>query len=336
MFPDFLVIGAQKAGTTWLYRNLKVHPRIWMPEEKELHYFDEKIKLEGGLWTRLRGNRPADMRWRRQAGVRFRRFPKQLNLQDLAWDLRYFFRTPNDKWYASLFEQGGGMITGESTPDYSILDRDMIAHVHDIMPKTKIIFMMRSPIERPWSVAEMGLRIKGRSVEDVSDKKFYRQFKNKRTRMMTDYLRTLENWGTFYPEEQIFVGFLEDIHFFPKELLRELYTFLGVDPSVGYRVIKRRIHSGLQSTMPTRFAVYLARIHHQEIGRLAERFGGYASFWLYCAERLLNDPPSEEYIPYPLWESPLWSEWSSGLGGSPGSNPQQVQSGPLSSVRIAG
>ena len=44
--PDFIGIGAQKAGTTWLHRNLQAHPEIWMPTEKELHYFDEKIKAE--------------------------------------------------------------------------------------------------------------------------------------------------------------------------------------------------------------------------------------------------------------------------------------------------
>lgn len=47
--PDFLGIGAQKAGTTWLYENLRCHPGIFMPEEKELHYFDwnfhESLKL---------------------------------------------------------------------------------------------------------------------------------------------------------------------------------------------------------------------------------------------------------------------------------------------------
>lgn len=38
--PDFLVIGAQKAGTTWLYENLRQHPDLFLPDEKELHYFD--------------------------------------------------------------------------------------------------------------------------------------------------------------------------------------------------------------------------------------------------------------------------------------------------------
>ena len=40
MKPNFLVIGAQRAGTTWLYECLREHPEIFLPETKELHYFD--------------------------------------------------------------------------------------------------------------------------------------------------------------------------------------------------------------------------------------------------------------------------------------------------------
>ncbi len=40
VLPDFLCIGAQKAGTTWLHENLKMHPEIFLPARKELHYFD--------------------------------------------------------------------------------------------------------------------------------------------------------------------------------------------------------------------------------------------------------------------------------------------------------
>ena len=39
-FPNFLGIGAQKAGTSWLHTNLRHHPQIFMPKTKELHYFD--------------------------------------------------------------------------------------------------------------------------------------------------------------------------------------------------------------------------------------------------------------------------------------------------------
>jgi len=40
-YPDFLGIGAQKAGTTWLHLNLRRHPGVWLPPVKELQYFNE-------------------------------------------------------------------------------------------------------------------------------------------------------------------------------------------------------------------------------------------------------------------------------------------------------
>lgn len=37
--PDFVVVGAMKAGTTTLYRHLQSHPRIFMPELKEPDFY---------------------------------------------------------------------------------------------------------------------------------------------------------------------------------------------------------------------------------------------------------------------------------------------------------
>jgi len=196
------------------------------------------------------------------------------------------------------------------------------------MPDAKIIFMMRNPIERPWSAMDMRLRIRGQEVHEVKDRKFYRRFDNKGSRLRTDYLGTLERWGAFYPEEQIFVGFLEDVRFFPQELLRSLYSFLGVDPSFEHGHVTRKVHPGQQDTIPTRFAVHLALAYHEQIKALDERFGGYASFWLHCTQMLIEAPPQEDLVPHPLWESPLWEEWE-------GSREIIMSSGPLSSVRAA-
>jgi len=38
--PDFICIGAQKAGTTWLYKQLESHTEVEMAHPKEVHYFD--------------------------------------------------------------------------------------------------------------------------------------------------------------------------------------------------------------------------------------------------------------------------------------------------------
>ena len=42
--PDFLVIGAQKAGTTALYAYLRWHPGIGGPSWKEVSFFDRPSK----------------------------------------------------------------------------------------------------------------------------------------------------------------------------------------------------------------------------------------------------------------------------------------------------
>jgi Sulfotransferase domain len=47
--PDFLVIGAQKSGTTSLYEYLRSHPQVFMPDIKELDFFTPGINWERGF-----------------------------------------------------------------------------------------------------------------------------------------------------------------------------------------------------------------------------------------------------------------------------------------------
>lgn len=50
--PDFLGIGATRAGTTWLDRNLRAHPDLFLPGQKELHYFDRYYDTALVVYTR--------------------------------------------------------------------------------------------------------------------------------------------------------------------------------------------------------------------------------------------------------------------------------------------
>jgi hypothetical protein len=50
--PDFLGIGAPRAGTTWLDRNLRAHPDLYLPDRKELHYFDRYYHTALYVYTR--------------------------------------------------------------------------------------------------------------------------------------------------------------------------------------------------------------------------------------------------------------------------------------------
>jgi hypothetical protein len=53
--PDFLVIGAMKAGTTSLYHYLREHPQVFMPSTKEIMFFDDRHEWHRGVdWYRGR------------------------------------------------------------------------------------------------------------------------------------------------------------------------------------------------------------------------------------------------------------------------------------------
>lgn len=45
---EFVIVGAQKAGTTSLHRYLAAHPGIFLPEEKELDFFGTAERFERG------------------------------------------------------------------------------------------------------------------------------------------------------------------------------------------------------------------------------------------------------------------------------------------------
>jgi hypothetical protein len=49
--PNFLIIGAPKAGTTSLWAYLRQHPEIFMTDQKELNYFSrDDVYLKGWPW----------------------------------------------------------------------------------------------------------------------------------------------------------------------------------------------------------------------------------------------------------------------------------------------
>jgi hypothetical protein len=242
----------------------------------------------------------------------------------MYWERRYNRLPRNDEWYASLFRPKKGQIAGEITPAYAVLDDADIARVHRLMPHARILFFMRNPVERTWSQTVMYFQRYGQSAETATDSELREHFELERVRRRAEYPRTLESWRHFYPRKKIFVGFLEDTRFHPAGLLGRVYEFLGVDPAFRPPGADRKVHSRSSASMPTEAAVTLARAYRADLERLHHWFGGYASFWLYCAEKLLESSLGREgRVPYPLWESPAWEDWLRESGQEvPGAGPQ--------------
>jgi len=44
MLPNYLVIGVARGGTSWIAKNLEFHPEVFMPPQKELHFFDRNYE----------------------------------------------------------------------------------------------------------------------------------------------------------------------------------------------------------------------------------------------------------------------------------------------------
>jgi hypothetical protein len=112
MYPDFVIIGARKAGTTSLYNYLVEHPSVLPALMKEIHFFTS-FYSKGERW--YRGN-----------------FPMRL-----------------EQW---LFEKTGGrrVITGEATPNY-YYDPLTPARIRAMCPNAKLILVLRDPVSRAFS-----------------------------------------------------------------------------------------------------------------------------------------------------------------------------------------
>lgn len=113
MLPGFLIVGAQRCGTTSLYRALSQHPAVLKaPLHKGIHYFDTSYQ------------------------------------RGMAWYQGHFpFR-----WQAARAERatGAAPLTFESSPYYMFhpLAAERIARD---LPGVKLIVMLRDPVERAYS-----------------------------------------------------------------------------------------------------------------------------------------------------------------------------------------
>lgn len=189
---DFICIGPERSGTTWLYQCLKEHPGVCMSEPKELSYFNSSQSF-----------------WRK----------------DLVGTTKY---SPDLKGYREHFSHCvGGKVYGEVTPEY-IHSPEVPERLKKHFPHVKLIAILRDPTERLFS-HYMYTKLKGvyavPSFEEVVEQE--KEFVDAGM-----YFKHLQNYLAHFPKEQLLVLFYDDIEKRPKELLKEVFSFVGVDASV--------------------------------------------------------------------------------------------------------
>jgi Sulfotransferase family len=275
--PDFLVIGAQRAGTTWLHRVLSQHPNLWLPPVKELHYFDK-------LDTRRTAFDAKERRRVRLSGL------KSLD----PWLFRYWFGRRGDSWYERLFAdaQAKGLIAGEITPAYATLNEKVLRRIHHMNGKTKFIFIMRDPVDRVWSAVNNAAKKGAADTSTVSGA--LERARDSGARARSAYADTITRLEAIFPEKQIHYCFFDDLRDRPEALTADVLAFLGVEPkpTVAIKLPQAVNVAAGSKGAPLEFAREMARDYLPMVEQLCRRFDGPPRQWRARYEHLLNGADS--------------------------------------------
>lgn len=219
--PNFLCIGSQKAGTSWAYEMLSQHPDIWLPNIKEVHYFDFLFGEQTG--TRKWGGghvKSAMDRMRKQAKDRYEK--KYVTAIEEKESL-------TEEWYASIFdhrEAKKSKIVGEVTPEYCSISAGGIRHVKSFLGDPKILWIIRDPYERAISQVKMVIN-RGWSTPPRNDSEWKNAVSSVRYQNRANYKKYIPLWDEAFGDKIKYLAY-GDIKTRPSELLEEIEDFLEV------------------------------------------------------------------------------------------------------------
>ena len=221
--PDFLCIGAQKAGTGWLYEQLREHPDFWMPPLKELHYFDRL--------GRARLLPTGKKRDRLETARKDARDERDLRFLDAVQILST--RSQIDlPAYAGLFGSKGSLLSGDITPGYSILPDEAIERIANYFPELKVAFVARDPVERAWSQLSMWVRNGLIERSDLNEPgAVIGNLQRPEITARSYPSRIVARWRKYVRPELFQVYFFDDLKGDAAGLRRSIIHFLGGDPA---------------------------------------------------------------------------------------------------------
>jgi hypothetical protein len=290
---DFWGIGAQKAGTSWLYYNLSKTPGFAIPPVKEFHYFDrdKKYPSPNHLSTTKTKNRIGSLHYLKKAGRSILSSFLKGKMKDVVFAFKWYFSDYSDEWYKSLFKGYKG-VKGEITPSYSMLSKEDISRMYAIAPDAKLIFMLRNPIDRAWShFRHIKKRIKGFSLDSVETDEIITFMESEGQVLRSDYDRTIENFTSVFPKEQLLIGFYDAIIEAPEQLLQEVIQFLtsGTETEKVLKNswnaedsnTKRVVNKSIELDCPPEVRALLKEKYHDMILGLANQYGGYFNKWYF-------------------------------------------------------
>ena len=194
--PNFLIIGAHKAGTSSLHRYLRQHPDVFMPTLKELRFFS--YDPDGS----------------------------DVEPSPYAWGPRVHpIKTWNE--YVDLFAPvTTEKAIGEASPCYLNHPR-CPTRIKQALPDVRLIVSLRDPVDRAYSGYLMAVRDLGET------RPFADTIGEQRTAWHDNlvYYKPCQRYLACFPRERLKVIRAETLNAEPAKVLQDIFSFLEVDPA---------------------------------------------------------------------------------------------------------
>ncbi|WAT18946.1 sulfotransferase [Aurantiacibacter sp. MUD11] len=280
--PDFVCIGEQRCGTTWLYQALRRHPDVRLPPVKSIGFFTRQSDLPA-VAHMLAGEAPGEARkMRRVLRTKIRSFDQ------LSWFARYYFDHRGDDWYRGLFAKAGDRLTGEFCHRYAQATPAQLAAMRSSFPDLKLVFLIRDPIDRAWSGLCRYLARTGRVIGTDWELSDFRSALTAASAIQkSKYASTIRALRSEFPEEQIQIGYLEELKDDAAQFLAGISHWLGIPP-LAEELLPPPTQSRTSSySMPEAVEKWLAQELVTDISDACQLLGSPISAkWVERAERL--------------------------------------------------
>lgn len=219
--PNLFIVGASKSGTTALHNFLNQHPDIFMSRPKELRFFcKDHIQrsddyLKKNWWNPLKR--------------------------------RDYYRIRTKEEYLSNFaERKDEKMAGESSPHY-LISEVAAREIHKFNPDSKIIIILRNPVDWLYSAHAQTIRSGSETVSDFEkaialekDRRLgkripkFSQLVDPRTLFYSEratFSKGVKRYLDTFDRKQIKIIIYDDFKKDNAKVYREVLEFLGVAPN---------------------------------------------------------------------------------------------------------